>query len=207
MKALQKARYARTAGTIVATVALILASRWAFTLQAAQQPAPARPSTEQAATPVVSLKVTVVISRFNGERKTGSLPFTLWVNANDRNATSLRMGEEVAVPTTTFKAGDGTATPVTSYNYRRLGTSIDCSAVSQEGGRYRLDLTVDDSAVFGDAQAGLAMPATKGLPNFQSFTSITHPVLADGQTVEFTTATDKITGEQVRVQVSLEVIK
>ncbi len=47
---------------------------------------------------MVPLKVTVLISRVLGEKKTASLPFTLWVNANDCHGTSLRMSESVPVP-------------------------------------------------------------------------------------------------------------
>ena len=45
----------------------------------AQQGQPASPPK-----PMIPLKVTVVISRVQGEKKTASLPFTLSVNTNDR---------------------------------------------------------------------------------------------------------------------------
>ena len=47
--------------------------------------------------PSMPLKVTVVIARYQGEKRTGSLPFVLTVNGNDRS-TSLQMGADVPYP-------------------------------------------------------------------------------------------------------------
>ncbi len=66
-------------------------------------------------------------------------------------------------------------------------------------------LTIEDSQVFSDpAKLGVS---TSGLPSFQSFTSSMNVILRDGQTAQYTTATDKITGEVVRVDVTVNVLK
>ena len=143
----------------------------------------------------VPLKVTVVISRYNGEKKTASLPFTLTVVTTDR--TSLRMGAEVPIP-----AGSSQA----AYTYRSVGTNIDCGAdAPREGGRFRLVLTITDSQIFSDPKPGPGV--INSIPSFQSFTSTTTLILSDGQTTQFTTATDKVSGEVVRVDVTLNVVK
>lgn len=147
------------------------------------------------------LKVTVVISRYQGEKKTGSLPFTLWVNANDRRGTSLRMGGSVAVPTGSV-APQGTSV---SYSYREIGTKIDSTAESLDEGRFSVGLAIEDSQVFSDA----TKPATGagGMPAFQSFSASMAVILKDGQSAQYTTATDKVSGEVIKVDVTLNVIR
>ena len=50
--------------------------------------------------PIVPLKVQIVISRYQGEKKVSSLPYTLAVNANLTNKTSLRVGSQVPIVAT-----------------------------------------------------------------------------------------------------------
>jgi hypothetical protein len=42
---------------------------------------------------------------------------------------------------------------------------------------------------------------------FRSFTMTNSMLMRDGQTVQFATATDKVTGETIRVDVTLSVVK
>lgn len=150
--------------------------------------------------PLVPLKVTVTISRFEGEKKTASLPFVLWVNTGD-NA-SVQMGGEVPVPQMTFSsAKEGVSTPTTSYSYRSLGTVISCDAKALGDGLYKIGLTVQDSQVFRQN-----IPGTTGLI-FQSFRSQNSPLLRDGQTVQFAVATDKTSGEVIKLDVMLNLVK
>jgi hypothetical protein len=168
-------------------------------LRPVQQPATPQPAaTTKQLTP---LKVTVVISRYQGDKRTGSLPFTLWVNTNDQ-PTNLRMGSDVPVPSPTISSGS--TPPVTSYQYRSIGTSIDCTAVGIDDGRFKLSLTVQDSQVFSDAAQGsqVRLPAS-----FQSFTSTTMLLIRDGQTIQYTTATDKASGEVIKIDATLNVVK
>ena len=150
--------------------------------------------------PPVPLKVTVTVSRFEGEKKTASLPFVLWVNTGERS--SVQMGSDVPVPQTTFSAAkEGVSVPTTSYQYRSLGTNITCSATALGDGLYRLLLEVNDSQVFRQSTQG-----TPG-PVFQSFRSTNSPILRDGQSVQFAVATDKTTGEVVKLDVTLNLVK
>jgi type II secretory pathway component GspD/PulD (secretin) len=142
----------------------------------------------------------VVISRYQGEKRLSNLPFTLTVNATQR--TNLRMGAEVPIPRSTMKEG----ALVSSYEYRRIGTMIDCSAGSvQDDGRVALSLTIDDSQV--SLEDGSTGSQTKGLPRFHSFTSTATLTLRDGQTMQYTAGSDKVTGEVVRVEVTLNLVK
>jgi hypothetical protein len=90
-------------------------------------------------------------------------------------------------------------------NYRNVGTNIDCTARSVDDGRFRLELTVDDSSLAADETNP---PFAKGIPQFRSFLiSGETAVLRDGQTSQLTSATEKVTGEVAKVDVTLNVVK
>ena len=144
-----------------------------------------------------SLRVQVVLSRYQGDRKISSLPYTMTVTTN-APATSLRMGAEIPISTT---AG----APVINYNYRDVGTSIDCLGRALEGGRYALRLTIEDSSVYPDDEKN--EPARTTRPSFRNFKADENLILTDGQSAQYTTATDKVTGEVVKVDVTLTVLK
>ena len=179
----------------LAAATVVLAVLAVGTIAAQDKPAAPPPRV------LTPLKITVVISRYQGEKKTGSLPFTLWVNANDRHGTSLRMGGSVAVPSSTTMG----AQTVASYSYREIGTKIDSTAESLDESRFSVGLAIEDSQVFSDA----TKPATgaAGMPAFQSFSSSMAVILKDGQSAQYTTATDKVSGEVIKVDVTLNVIR
>ena len=150
------------------------------------------------------LKVQIVIGRYQGEKKISGLPYTLTMNAN--NHASLRMGTQVPVVTfsSPILAMPKDVPPAGPIQYRDVGTNIDCSSTLLEDGRYLLSLTLDDSSVYHDEQpAG----AAKYGPSFRSFRATNSMVLKHGETGQFMTATDKLTGETVRVDVTLTVVK
>ena len=165
----------------------------------AQQPtSPSAQSTASApAVPAPTLlRVQVVISRRQGDKTISRQPYMLTVTADGPRA-SLKMGVQVAVPLTV----DGGKTP---YSYKDMGTSIDCSAHTLEGGRFRLEMGLVDNFVLSDDPSS----ASKGMPQFGSFSLGNEmAVLKDGQTTTLTTASQKATGEVITVDVTLNVIK
>lgn len=172
--------------------------------------APAVPTTVATALQAASqvpLKVQVVVSRHLGEKKVSSVPFTLAVIANDGDKTSLRMGVDVPVPQTVFGSANA-AVPQVSYTYRSVGTNIDCSARSSDAGVFKLDLAVSDTSVFVTDKDAAANPTrNSGIPAFRSFTSTFNLLLKDGQTAQHTAATDPVSGEVLRIDVTLTVLK
>ena len=147
----------------------------------------------------VPLRVQIVVSRHVGDKRVSSIPYTFSVVANDNDKTSLRMGVDVPVP-----AGSG------SYSYRSVGTNIDCSARSVDAGVFKLDLAVSDSSVFVPekaAPAGSSAASASGLPAFRSFTSSFNLIVREGQTAQQTSATDPVSGDVLRVEVSVSVVK
>ncbi len=155
------------------------------------------------------LKVQIVVSRFQGEKKISSIPYTLAVVGGAKSeATRLRMGVDVPVPQNVV-VGEGSALK-SSYTYRSVGTSIDCSARPQSDGVFLVDLAVSDTAVFmPDAKADSATPTSRvaGVPAFRTFTSNFNLLLRDGQVAQHTAATDPVSGEVLRIDVTLTVIK
>jgi hypothetical protein len=93
--------------------------------------------------------------------------------------------------------------------YRDVGTNIDCGvSPMQDDGRYHVVITIDDTSVYGDAPVNAAANAPPpGNPSFRSFRAQDSMTLKDGQTAQFTTATDKVSGEIVKVDVTLTVVK
>ena len=169
---------------------------------------------EAKANTLVPIDVEVVISRFQGDKKISSLPYSLTVNAKDvtesqRPITQLRMGGQVPVPVTAPAVGpDGKSiTGITGggpVQYREVGTDIDARARPMGDGRFELWISVSDS--------GVAMPqgvpaGTTSLPVIRTFRTSNNLVLRDGQTRQFTAAADRITGEVVKVDVTLRVAK
>lgn len=176
-------------------------------------PAMAQPTTtkpvetrQRATAEQIPLRVQLV-SRYQGEKKLSSTPYTLSVVANDNDTTSMRMGVDVPVPRTVIKE-DGGSAPQTSYSYRSVGTNIDCAARTVADGLFKLDLGVSDTSVFvPDKQGSAVSTSVSGVPAFRSFTSTFNVVLKDGQTTQHTAATDPVSGEVLRVDVTLTVLR
>ena len=163
----------------------------------AQQPQPAggsRPAgTLQPAEPI--LKITVVLSRVNGEKKIANLPFVLLVTPNG-GPTTVQMSSQVPIPITTVNDGKS----VSSYQYQNIGTNMNVQASPLEGGAYNISLSVNVSQELAPAE-GFSTGRT------QSFTSSTRITLKDGGSIQYNAATDKMTGDLVKVDVTLNVIK
>jgi hypothetical protein len=177
---------------------MILATAFGATLRAQTPPGPQSSSD-------TSLQVQVVVSRYQGDKRISSLPYTLSVNPDNRK-TSLRMGADVPIVSmTTVPAarGEKPAPPISSYSYRSIGTNIDCTANTAIGNQYRLSLEVEDSSVYPEDQSR----APKGVPMFRSFKLSNTLVLKDGQSTQLTSAADKVSGEVLKVDVTLTVVK
>ena len=191
----------------VMTAALVLLATIAVAAQDSQQGTGVGGSAAQSKPPAgtpVSLKVSLVFSRYQGDKKISSVPHTLWVTTGER--TSLRLGTQIPVPTTLVKEGVG----VQSYNYRDVGTNIDCSAAAVPDGAYRLGITITDSSVYYPDQSDSAVRssmATTGAPAFRNFNSTFTIVLKDAQTGQSTSVTDPVSGQVIKLDATLNVQK
>jgi type II secretory pathway component GspD/PulD (secretin) len=161
---------------------------------------------DQKPAPGPIVKVQLTLSRYQGEKKIASLPYLMTVNTEDRSRSgraNLRLGTQVPITTMSRPGGDANAPSVPTVVYKDVGTNIDCLVYAYEDGRFRLDLTVEDSSVEGAAE-GKPLPAN---PLFRSFKTSNQLLLRDGQSMQYTTATDKVSGEVWKVDVTLNVVR
>jgi hypothetical protein len=177
--------------------------------QAQEQAANPPQSTRAQSGNLVAVKVQVVISRYQGDKKISSLPYVLGVVVNG-SKTSLRMGVDVPVIQTSFTSPskDAPATvPLSSYSYRSVGTNIDCQAEKNAGEAFKLMMTVTDSSIQLDTADRGGKALVPNVPMFRSFNSSFQILLRDGQSTQYTSATDPVSGEVTKIDVTLNVLK
>jgi hypothetical protein len=146
------------------------------------------------------LKVQIVISRYEplseAARKSGtapkklsSEPYELLVTPG-QPAVSLRMGTQLPVPK------DG------SYQYMSVGTNIDCEARPGANDSFRLDLTIEDTALKDRQTTPNPTFVPAGVPTIQTFRTHNVLVMRPGESNQLT-AVDKVTGETIKVDITL----
>lgn len=185
--------------------------------QPVQTPTPAA-ATAAAGVPV---RVEVVIARYQGDKRVSRLPFTLFVNATRQTGaaeqpTRLRVGVEVpivAYQLSTDAKPTANAAPTSAIQYRPFGTNLDCSATALDDGRFSVTLSIEDSAPYSEQDKPAVSAATNEArtlaanPVFRSFRVSNVLVLREGQSTQVSTWTDRFSGEQVRLDVTLSVVK
>ena len=93
-------------------------------------------------------------------------------------------------------------------NYQNVGTNIDCTRASAlRTAAFEVRISINEASVVTRTQAARSPRevAVSGVP----FVSDRRNTAAskDGQTTQFTAATDRVSGEVVRVEVKLKVVK
>jgi hypothetical protein len=141
----------------------------------------------------IPVRVQVVFARYAGDKKISNLPYALSLGAPGRPA-RLRMGIEVPV-----SVGKGTGT----LQYKNVGANLDCSAEPLEDGRYKLDITVEQSSIYAP-EGDKTSPDN---PLFRSFNASFTEFLRDGQSASHILAADPVSGEVLKLDVTLAVIK
>jgi hypothetical protein len=182
-------------------------------------PGRAQQASSQAATkPPLAFKVDLVLTRFQGDKKISSLPFTLYgTSTPPRNQAymSLRLGVDVPIGSSVVTRG--TATPnntssesstATHVDYRNVGTSIDCY-IDDIGadGRYPTSISIHDSSIYSADGESKSVPKVADPLAFRTFEFNNKLLMKDGQTAEFISAADKISGDVLKVNVTLTVMK
>ena len=134
--------------------------------------------------------------------KISRLPYTLLVSPGQR--TSLRVGVSVPIGQAT-KTAQGVAT--SERQYHPTGVSIDCIAQAAPDGRYRLQLTVEDTSIVPNERVVAAGGQRASEVAFRTLSVSNTLLLREGQTLPFTVGTDRITGETLRAEVSVSILK
>ncbi len=187
-------------------LAVVLSTGMLFVLAGRAQEKPKAPPEQKE---VIQLKVQVVFSEFEGEKKISSFPYAFSVIANDpgpRVGSAMRMG--LRVPVTV-----GTKDSPSAIQYLDVGTNIDCSAAAAEDSRFKLDLTVERSSLYSAGPEKKSLdwspgdPALSLQPIIRTFRASLKLLMRDGQTVQNTVATDPVSGRVMKVDVTLSVVK
>ncbi len=150
------------------------------------------------------LRIQLVISRFAGEKKLGSLPYTFvaapWTPGNS-NSARIRVGVDVPVPA---PSASGSGKDATATQYRNVGVNIDCLNIKElPGGRYQFDINLQSTGAVADADGG----ASAGVPLFRRLDTAFTSVLRDGQSTQAMASTDPLTGEVIKIDVTLNVVR
>ncbi len=160
-----------------------------------------------------SLKVQIVFTEYEGDKKLKSLPYTFLVTTHTRDASGnakVRVGSRVPIYT---GGANG------SLTYLDVGTNIDCSAMTISANEYQIFLSLERSWVDGDVSVpiqGAAASQTGGgeshtpqfpQPIIRQYRADLSPVLKDGQSLETNLATDPLSGRVVKLEVSISVLK
>jgi len=174
----------------------------------APEPATSRPKKVP-----VMLRVQITIARYQAERKLASVPYTVLLTTDEKRV-RLRMGVEVPIAvTSSSKSADTPSSAVTAFQYKNVGTNIDCWAEDRSGdGLFQIGLGVENSSIYSTTEAGTAGGLNEtGLapdrPMFRTFNVSLNPTLRDGQSIQAVASTDPVTGEVVKIDVTLNVVK
>jgi hypothetical protein len=169
-----------------------------------------KPKAEVVATTPV--KVQIVFTEFENEKKVKSLPYTMYMNAPDAPEVrppwvKMRVGSRVPV----YTGGDKG-----SMMYLDVGTNIDAICGYTAESRLLLRLSLERSWIEGVVD----VPVTKSdttrsesdighfrEPIIQNFRSELDLKLREGQSIESTLATDPVSGKVFKVEVSFTTVK
>ena len=170
----------------------------------AQPPPQEKPKSEEHAQPTIPVKVQVVFSEYDGEKKISSMPYSFTAITNENFGgyynTSLRTGVRVPV-----KAGG--AEQKTSY--MDVGSNIDCGIRTTDDDHYHLYMIFERSALYPNsgAQAEKTQPSRPDAPPLvRQFKASINMILKDGQTSE-TVSTDPLNGHSLRISATINVMK
>jgi hypothetical protein len=152
---------------------------------------------------IVPLKVTVVFTEYDGEKKLSSLPYALFLKADESShfVGRVRMGVRVPI----WTGGKESA-----IQYQDVGSNLDCFAQAAEDGKYMLDLSLERSSIYPNSSEYPAASKPDEQPHqplVRQFRANLALMLRDGQTTQNTIATDPLNGHIVKVEVTLNVVK
>jgi hypothetical protein len=176
---------------------------WHLSAQDKQDKTQDKPKTEEKAKPAIPVKVQIVFTEYDADKKISSMPYGFTALAEDKLGgwgTSLRTGVRIPIET------DGKDQKTT---YIDIGSNIDCRIKIDDDGRFLVNLILDRSALFpnqsSEGERLVAQP--NGQPLIRQFRTNENFLLKDGQTSEIVLSTDPLNGHILRVSVSINVQK
>jgi hypothetical protein len=156
------------------------------------------------------IKVQIVFTEFEGDKKIKSLPYVMYMNAPD--SSELRAGW--------VKFRIGSRLPIyvgkNEMQYMDVGTNVDARSAYTGDGHVLLQMTLERSWVEGEVSVPMTKsdnsPSDPSAGHFQEpivrgFKSELDLKLREGQPVESNMATDPISGRVLKVEISFAVVK
>jgi hypothetical protein len=175
-----------------------------FCLAVLQLPAQEKPKSEERVKVNTPVKVQIVFTEYDGDKKVSSMPYAFIVITDEKMggnySTSLRTGIRVPIET---EGKDQRTT------YMDIGSNIDCGIKAEDEGRFHVYLIFDRSALYpnksSEGERLVANPG--GQPVVRQFRTSENLILKDGQTSENLLSTDPMNGHTFRVSVTINVQK
>jgi len=171
---------------------------WAALLAAAlgarAEDADAAKSQENAKPPGKRLRLQVKETRQRGDAATTSRTSTLLLHA-DTDSTFLFVGTQLAITQNEREAS--------TTQFKNVGVTVKVGVAALPDGRYRLDAEYEDSQKRGLAVERAPGVVTAGNPVLQVVKARSVLTLREGESVPFANAVDPVTGEVVRVELTL----
>jgi hypothetical protein len=194
---MRKLRFALAALLALSVVPLHLAS------QENPKPDSKKPST--------LLKLQVIFTENEGEKKLANLPYTFFLRVGEPNPipapwTKVRVGSRVPV----YVGKDG------GLQYIDIGTNIDARGYSTDDPRFDIYLNLERSWVEGDVLVTVDKASnTPGEPDsghfkepvIHQFKTELNLTMRDGQTIQTTQAADPLSGRVLTIAVTMNVVK
>jgi hypothetical protein len=162
----------------------------------------------QATAHAPQLKVQIVFTEFDGDKKTKSMPYSSVFAATGQPTDSMKIRIGSRVPIWTGKEG--------GFQFIDIGTNLDCNAERLEDGRFGLRIAFERSWIQGEAQVPsgeLPQPQADGPPpSFKEpvigqYRTTEYLIMHDGQTLETTAATDPLNGKQLKIEITINAVK
>lgn len=171
---------------------------WMTPLVAQAQNKPDKPS--------VPVKVQLVFSEYDGEKKIASMPYSFVVITDEKvggfYSTNLRNGVRIPVQTDAKEE---------KSTYLDVGANVDCGIKTTDDGHFHLYMIFERSALYprdGATAEKPEAPRNSGMPPVvRQFKASENMILKDGQTFEAVASTDPLNGHTMRIAVTINVIK
>jgi len=163
-----------------------------------------KPKSAENAKPSTPVKVQVVLTEYDGEKKIANLPysFLMYSEPNQAPYTNFsRVGVRVPVPAI---GKDGQS------EFVDVGSSIDCGVKTEEDGRFTVRLSFERSSLYFQGpsdEKGTIRTTSAGQPYLPHIRSSSLVLLKDGQTLEALVAADPMNGHVFHLNVTLNVQK
>ena len=168
----------------------------------------AKPEETEKAAPnrreITPLRVQVVFTEYEGEKKISNLPYTLLVNAEGARGqkAAIRMGLRVPVATSANS---------NQFQYIDVGTNMDGWATKLDDGRFLLHLNLERSSSYTSSATQKTSVAVgeplSNQPIIQQFKTEVDLLMRDGQTIQSTLATEPVSARVSKIEVTLNVVK